>query len=453
MNMGMDLNKSPTNFYGYKKKPKNSFDFDRSQDSQGEKKAQTKIFHLLNQMHLNPQVNTFKIPKIFENLPFMIQIILLLGMTYISVLFFFLIQNVISLIVSTVILVIFITILIILQHLSQKATFNNQKDLHPNSTQFQKRAFKQKKGPKKPKNIEISLKCSQHQELDLKMAILYIIIPYNSQIPHRIIKWRNIGKVIIFASYLLGILLYLIKQIIFSTHIHSFDSVFDSIFVSFLTGMMIFLIILFLVSEIWLFLTTSDNFVKLLHVKHDKGENILVALNLLQKLQNIDPRLKWVDLQIIFTGADHKIPFGSMAYFQKNVSELRKYHDRYFLRIEKPFDFNLKISKNHFIFNRNDKSEFSIKDLLQHLSLQHHISYSVKHGFLEKITHSFYPKPTQDFFQDLVVMGKNPFQMKSKPMEKSHEAKDYPLEKLGDIFYHFILTLDKRITDKINSGE
>lgn len=408
------------------------FNFPRSLNSEGEKRAQIELFKLGKTFDPEIEVDTFSYPKVLLMYPKIWQVIF-----FVITIGYFIHYIYLPFTLLTFLLTISSSILILGINLSiYFCLLHSEKKERKISQNFSK-------------NFTINQKSTQSRELDAKMGLLILFVNYNTfkyrwhnEIPLRLMRYTPFFQVGFFLIYVfLGITR--LNGSYFNSPLFSLRS---NIAIS-ITGAITLIILLISL------INTED--------QEDKEDpentkipmNLGMIFNLLEEIRMSHLDLKWIDIKIVFTGADFPYEMGTSAFLTTHSTELNSYKDLYFLRVGQLE--NPAIISNKTVFQQ--PSSIKIRDiliqLLKHLSRQIKMPLNDRSHYWKWMKYLSIPKSIRSYTSNIVTFGDLELSTKSRKKSKNNASTNTQILQGSKLLYNLILTLDKRIEDKIQTGE
>lgn len=393
--------------------------FPRLTGSDGEKRAQSYLYNYLKRQHLPKTVESIEYKNWTD------QIILFRGMIF-SILL------ILNLIIQFMVNSIFSIGLIFLIWLGFQ--------LWPSifTALYQKYGKEEKN---KSKNISAQIFSQKNQEYEMNMSLILLIAHYDSAGKSLSLKCSSIcERLLVFNMHSISIiiLIFKIKQRISS----------EISLNLFFYGVILFLSIV----EIGLLFLLRKN---ILNNKSPGIKNNAMGVScyqtLLEEIMDKHDIFQWSDIVLLFPGAEEQGLYGKRSYFNSHRNFLQKYKDLYV--------FDLKRMGNQMMYSYKSNIDKKAQAKTEILNLlMHHLS-KMKCP-LKKTNQNF---PEFQFLNKINNPNHHYFLITSSPKKTKQNIlksdnlcalSNYQIiSDLKEFLYNTILSLDKRINDKIEAAE
>ncbi len=389
--------------------------FPRMMGSKGEKDAQIYIFSKLRKRGFDPKVKDF---NYYHTLVFIEKGVSIFSLIFFSTQILLILLNVfiISLIFSILFLILATFVFIILNNI--------------NGFKFGKQFSS--------KNIIYEKNSIKHKEFNAKMGLIIVNANYDS-VGRKIrgFDHSNLQKTLIIITGF-SIILTLFTSFIGILKLHP----------NFIHIFRIFAIIGLSVSIITSIIFFFNNFDNSSKGVVDNASGCAVLLHLIERMDEGNINLNWMDLQFLFSGAKTIGAWGTNSYLNDNLENIAKYKDVYLINIDK-ISSEIAIIQNCRFFVKGNIST-SLNKYIKHFAFRGGIQ-------VEKIRSKLcYDKDFSPFLRknfgicSFTAKNKDQFYGLQNNIEKINQK---ALTDVSELIYNLILSLDLRIGDKIESGE
>ncbi|QEE15986.2 M28 family peptidase [Promethearchaeum syntrophicum] len=389
--------------------------FPRMMGSKGEKDAQIYIFSKLKKLGCNPIVKNF---NYYYNLVIIEKGIAFFAMIFFATQFFLILFNafVIAMTFSFLLLILSIILIILLTNL------NNFKFGKQHSS----------------KNMIYTVNSEKHREFKVKMGLIIINANYDS-IGRKIrgFKHSNQQKALLIIGGFSFIISFF-TSFIGIRKLHANFIQVSKIFTMIGLSVSIFTSIIY-------FLNRIDNSSK---GAVDNASGCAVLFNLIQRLNEGNIKLDWMDLQFLFSGAKEIGAWGINSFLKESSENFGQYKDVYLININR-IGAKIAINEKSGIFSYK-KKENSLVKLIEHLAYREKIHVQKIHPnfYINKI---FLPLNQKSFEICSLTSPNKPYLHTAE--DNTDKIDQNKMRDVSELIFNAIISLDQKIGDKIDLGE
>ncbi|MHA1584746.1 MAG: hypothetical protein ACTSWL_05800, partial [Promethearchaeota archaeon] len=185
--------------------------------------------------------------------------------------------------------------------------------------------------------------------------------------------------------------------------------------------------------------------------KNTNSSPMIILLALIKQMKESKIDLEWCDFQVIFSGGGELEGKGNEIFIQKNLNSLKLFKDVYIIDLDS-------ITDDLYLFSQKKKGspqklpniKQTLLEFIEHHLVRYRIPFISK-NYNKFPTGAYIPFARHNF--NIVSLGIPQFKF-GIYNEDLYTLEDLEqMEKLTEVLFNLILTLDKRIGNKIYSGE